>query len=328
MTNAAPRRVAAGSLPAESDASNRAVATVGSALTLDMGAGAFDVFSTASVRTAAFRTIEFSNVDLDTACSTAAFSTADLDAAFSDAACSTTDLSAAACSTAGFSKADHDAAFSADTSTTATAIAPRSLDRVRNQLGLTSTLVQVELVGLPLPRVRRSAPRRRDHAISGWFGLQMTSAAPRRVAAGSPPAKSDASNRAVATVGAVALHLEGIVDGPRHAQQERASGVHESSLVPLVPEDMVVMNVVARDNVSPVAANHSSLPHLAVEEDLHLRANRQHGVGRGVQLDVVLDVVTSIGYCCRHPVATTVCRREESREVALSICTPARRLDS
>jgi hypothetical protein len=83
MTNAAPRRVAAGSLPTESDASNRAVATVGSALTLDMGAGAFDVFSTASVRTAAFRTIEFSNVDLDTACSTAAFSTADLDAAFS-----------------------------------------------------------------------------------------------------------------------------------------------------------------------------------------------------------------------------------------------------
>ena len=205
MTNAAPRRVAAGSLPAESDASNRAVATVGSALTLDMGAGAFDVFSTASVRTAAFRTIEFSNVDLDTACSTAAFSTADLDAAFSigdlDAACSTTDLSAAACSTAGFSKADHDAAFSADTSTTATAIAPRSLDRVRNQLGLTSTLVQVELVGLPLPLVRRSAPRRRDHAISGWFGLQMTSAAPRRVAAGSPPAYTDASNRAVASIG-------------------------------------------------------------------------------------------------------------------------------
>ena len=162
-------------------------------------------FSTASVRTAAFRTIEFSNVDLDTACSTAAFSTADLDAAFSigdlDAACSTTDLSAAACSTAGFSKADHDAAFSADTSTTATAIAPRSLDRVRNQLGLTSTLVQVELVGLPLPLVRRSAPRRRDHAISGWFGLQMTSAAPRRVAAGSLPAESDASNRAVASIG-------------------------------------------------------------------------------------------------------------------------------
>ena len=73
--------------------------------------------------------------------------------------------------------------------------------------------------------------------------------------------------------------------------------MHERSIVPLVLEDMVVMNVVACNNVRPVAGNHSSLPHLAVEEDLHLRADRQHSVGRGVQLDVVLDVVTSIGNC-------------------------------
>ena len=121
MTSAAPRRVAVGFLPAYLDAFIRAVATVGSALTLDMGAGAFDVFSTASVRTASFRTIEFSNDDLDTACSTADFSTVDRDAAFSigdlNAACSTTGFStadlSAACNTADFSTADHDANLAA-----------------------------------------------------------------------------------------------------------------------------------------------------------------------------------------------------------------------
>ena len=120
MTSAAPRRVAVGFLPAYFDAFNRAVATVGSALTLDMGAGAFDVFSTAddsattgldddfssaSFRKADFRTTEFGTADLGTACCTAGFSTADLDDACSTAGFSTADLSAA-CSTAGFSTAD------------------------------------------------------------------------------------------------------------------------------------------------------------------------------------------------------------------------------
>jgi hypothetical protein len=52
---------------------------------------------------------------------------------------------------------------------------------------------------------------------------------------------------------------------------------------------MVVMNVVARDKVSPVAANHSSLPHLAVEEDLVMPCYRVHGPKEGQGKPEIVD---------------------------------------
>ena len=113
-----------------------------------------------------------------------------------------------------------------------------------------------------------------SHATSGSFVLQMTSAAPTGVATGFPPAYSHAFNRADATAGAVALRLEGVVDGSRYAQQDRAPGVHESSIVPLVLEDMVVMNVVAR---LPPCFTRRRIPEEAAKKEHYLALSREAG---------------------------------------------------
>jgi len=123
----------------------------------------------------------------------------------------------------------------------------------------------------------------------------MTSAAPTGVATGFPPAYSHAFNRADATAGAVALRLEGVVDGSRLRAAGSSPGVHECSIVPLVLEDMVVMNVVAR---LPPCFTRRRIPEEAAKKDSTISLFLVKQGGTSVNSGSVSP--SSLGTCIRY----------------------------
>ena len=103
------------------------------------------------------------------------------------------------------------------------------------------------------------------------------------------------------------------MDGPPHAQHDRAPMVRQDGLVALIEEHVVVVHGIARADLGDVPSHLCPLPLVGVEEDLHLGPDGQDGVVCGVRFDVDREVVSIVigGGLCQHTTVHTTIRTDE-----------------
>ena len=106
------------------------------------------------------------------------------------------------------------------------------------------------------------------------------------------------------------------MDGPPHAQHDRAPMVRQDGLVALIEEHVVVVHGIARADLRDVPSHLCPLPLVGVKEHLHLGPDGQDGVLCGVLFKVDHEVVSMFivdggGLCQRTIVPTSAIRTAE-----------------